>query len=40
MKDTEIKIINVKSKYNIQNILSFLEEKKKLDLIKYSKNFK
>ena len=40
MKDIEIKIKNVKSKYNIQNILSFLEEKKKLDLIKYSKNFK
>ena len=39
MKDTEIKLKNIKSKYNIQNTLLFLEEKKKLEIIKYSKYF-
>ena len=39
MKDTEIKLKNIKSKYNIKNTLLFLEEKKKLEIIKYSKYY-
>ena len=39
MKNTEIKLRNIKSIYNIQNTLLFLEEKKKLEIIKYSKYY-
>ena len=34
MKDNEIKLKNIKSKYNIENVFLFLEEKKKLEILK------
>ena len=39
MKDSEINLKNIKSKYSIENIFLFLEEKKKLEIIKYSLYF-
>ena len=38
LKNTNL-LENIKSKYNIQNTLLFLEEKKKLEIIKYSKYY-